>query len=331
MLPLFSSQKSIDQYVQNGLSIAVVIPCYNVEKQVSTVIACIPDYVRYIILVNDASQDNTGPILNELKDSRLLSIHLKVNLGVGGAVLTGYEEALKLGADIAVKIDGDGQMEPIHLPVLIRPIVEGKADYTKGNRFLHNRQIKTMPFTRRFGNIGLSFLAKLASGYWNIFDPTNGYTALNMAVFPLLDRTHISPRYFFETSMLTELGLQRAVVKDVYIPARYGDEKSSLSEVHSLFTFPPKLIRAVFRRILFLYFVRDFSAVSLFLIFSLIFSLFGLTWGTIHWYQSARDGIAASTGTVMIAVLPLILGLQLLLQAIVMDIQNIPGESINKK
>lgn len=327
-MPRYCFQNTIEQYVQNGLTIAVVIPCYNVENQIRSVVCSIPDYVRYRILVNDASQDNTGKILKELADNRVKTIDVMQNSGVGGAVLTGYDEAVKLGADIAVKIDGDDQMDPDHLPALIRPILEDKADYTKRNRFLHSGQIKSMPFLRRIGNIGLSFLAKLATGYWNIFDPTNGYTALNLAEYPLLDKRRISPRYFFETSMLIELGLQRAVVKDVYIPARYGDKKSSLSKLHSLITFPPKLIQALFQRILYLYFVRDFSAVSLFLITSIIFGVFGFAWGIIHWIQSDRTGVPASTGTVMVAVLPLILGIQLLLQAVVMDIQNVPGESL---
>jgi hypothetical protein len=178
------------------------------------------------------------------------------------------------------------------------------------------------------GNIGLSFLAKLASGYWSIFDPTNGYLALHAAVFPLLDRSRISQRFFFEHSLLLELGLQRAVVRDVYMPARYDDKVSHLSEWRSLLGFPPRLLRGLMRRVILLYFVRDFTAVSLFLLAGLAETAFGLAWGAYHWSLSARTGVPATTGTVMLAVLPLIVGIQQLLQSLVMDIQNEPKEPL---
>ena len=160
-------------------------------------------------------------------------------------MLTGYAEAHRLGAEIVVKMDGDGQMDPAQLPALIAPIVRGEADYAKGNRYLHARQLRSMPLLRRLGNLGLSFLTKLASGYWNIFDPTNGYTAIHAALIPLLNKEDIGRRYFFESSMLLELSLLRAVVRDVYIPARYGDETSHLSILKTLRQFPPALAEGV--------------------------------------------------------------------------------------
>lgn len=262
-LSLTQTCHQIYQAVNSGLSIAVVVPCYQVERTITEVVSQIPDYVKHIILVDDASPGNTPKILDKLCYGRIEVVHLPSNLGVGGATIAGYERALALGADVIVKLDGDGQMDPTRMGALIDPILNGKADYTKGNRFLHSRQLRSMPVVRRIGNIGLSFLVKLASGYWNIFDPSNGYTAINGTVFTLLERPRIHHRYFFETSMLIELGLQKAVVRDVSMPAFYGDEKSQLSEMKSLFDFPPKLFLASLRRILIQYFIRDFSAVSL--------------------------------------------------------------------
>ncbi|HEX5719797.1 MAG TPA: glycosyltransferase family 2 protein, partial [Thermoanaerobaculia bacterium] len=246
------------------------------------------------------------------------------NGGVGAAMITGYRQALELGADVVVKMDGDDQMNPKHLLPLLDPILAGEADYTKGSRFFHTRQLRQMPFVRRAGNLGLSFLTKASSGYWDVFDPTNGYTAIHRRVLEVLDWNNIDRRWFFETSMLIELNLARAVVRDVQIPAKYGDERSSLSAASALVRFPRRLLGAFFRRLWLQYFVRDFSPVSLFLVSGTLLSLFGTIWGLAHWVRSSQTGIEASTGTVMVAVVPLILGVQLLLQAVSLDIQNTP-------
>jgi glycosyltransferase involved in cell wall biosynthesis len=210
--------------------IAVVIPAYRAEKYIMKVLGGIPSFVSIIVVVNDCSPDRTTEIINTCKDPRVHLVLHEKNQGVGGAVLTGYVEAVALGAKIIVKMDSDDQMDPAYLLPLIAPILTHQADYAKGNRFLNANELKSMPVVRRIGNAGLSFLTKLASGYWNIFDPTNGYTAIETSILPLMDFAHIQRRYFFESSMLVELGLIRAVIKDVQIPARYTDAPSSLSE-----------------------------------------------------------------------------------------------------
>src|SRR5437588_6724256 len=197
--------------------------------------------------------------------------------------MAGYQRAAALGAEVIAKMDADGQMDPDHLLTLITPIVIGRADYTKGNRFLHARELRSMPGRRRFGNAGLSFLQRLASGYWDIFDPTNGYTAIHASVIPLLGQAPIGRRYFFESSMLLRLSLLRAVVRDVYIPARYPPgAKSHLSESRAALQFPWRLLRGFFRRIVVQYFVRDFTAVSLYLVFGVLLTVFGMVWGIWH-------------------------------------------------
>jgi glycosyltransferase involved in cell wall biosynthesis len=313
----------------HDLRIAVVVPAFCEAATIVQTISALPAFVDHIVAIDDASTDGTYDALQTIRDSRLVLLKLPENGGVGAATLTGFTKAIALNADILVKMDGDGQMDPAQLPSFLDPILRGDADYVKGNRFVHTRELIQMPMLRRLGNIGLSFMTKLASGYWAIFDPSNGYVAIHSAVAKLLDPNRIHKRFFFESSVLLELGLHRAVVRDVYMPARYGDETSTLSERRALFEFPPLLFKGFLRRIMIQYFIRDFSAVSLFLIVGLCSTIFGVSWGVYHWILSAETQILTSTGTVMIAVLPIILGIQLLLQAAVLDIQNSPTEPLH--
>ncbi len=304
-------------------TIAVVIPAYRAARTIENVIAGVPSFVRHIVVINDGSPDETGDVVRRAGISRVELVEHDRNQGVGGAVMTGYRRAVELGAEIIAKMDADGQMDPDYLLQLVTPIVVGEADYTKGNRFLHERELRAMPGRRRFGNAGLSFMTKLASGYWSVFDPTNGYTAIHASLVPLLATASVAKRFFFESSMLLNLSLLRAVVRDVYIPARYG-AGSHLSESRAVVQFPFQLLRGFLRRVRLQYFVRDFTAASLYIVFGLALTLFGAIWGLWHFLVSAQSGVVATTGTVMIAVLPLIVGVQLLLQAVTLDIQSAP-------
>lgn len=309
--------------------IAVIIPAFRAEKHILDVLAGIPHFVTFIVVVNDFSPDKTAELVRTCEDSRVYLVSHERNQGVGGAVITGYAKAVELGAEIIIKMDSDGQMDPAYILPLVAPILMNQADYTKGNRFLHAKELRSMPLLRRVGNAGLSFLTKAASGYWNIFDPTNGYTAIHASIIPSLDTDKLHRRYFFESSLLIELGMLRAVIRDVYIPAKYQDEVSSLSEWKALFEFPPRLLAGFLRRLLLQYFVRDFGIFSILLVLGLSFSAFGLMFGIYHWYLSLITDKIASTGTVMIAVLPLILGSQLLIQSVIVDMQNVPNEPLH--
>ena len=311
--------------------IAVVIPAYRAEKYIQKILSAIPSFVSHIIVVNDCSPDCTAELVQASDDARICLVSHEKNQGVGKSVLTGYAKAMELGASIVVKMDSDDQMDPAYIIPLIAPILMGQADYTKGNRFLHANELKAMPLLRRIGNAGLSFLTKAASGYWNLFDPTNGFTATHSSIIALLDHNKIHPRYFFESSVLIELGMHRAVVRDVYIPARYGDELSYLSVWRTLIEFPPRLLSAFLRRFFVQYFIRDFGIVSVLFLTGMMLALFGLIFGGYHWYQSSLSGMPAPTGTVMVATLPLILGSQLLIQALVADIQSVPQEPIHNQ
>lgn len=304
--------------------LAVVIPCYRVQKKLLDVVVTLPSEVQYIIIVDDFCPHKSFEVLSEISDSRLIMLHHEFNQGVGGAMVTGYKKALELGAEICIKIDGDGQMDPVYIPKLIEPLINNQADYTKGNRFKDFVALKSMPKIRLFGNSVLSFLVKVASGYWNIMDPTNGYTAIHRRALEELDLDTLSKRYFFESDMLIQLNTVNAVVKDIPIPARYGDEESSLKVRKILFDFPPKLLKGFFRRIGLKYFIYDFNMASIYTLFGLPMVLWGLFFGAYRWYLGAFADVENTTGTVMLSVLPLILGVQFLIAAINIDINNIP-------
>jgi dolichol-phosphate mannosyltransferase len=308
-------------------SIAVVIPAYRVATLIAGIIARIPPEVSHIIVVDDASPDNLREVLHYITDSRLHVLSHPTNRGVGGAMKTGFAKALELEADIIVKIDGDGQMDPGLIAQFVSPIVTGRADMTKGNRFVHFSFVRRMPRIRRLGNVALSFLTKVASGYWHIFDPCNGYLALHARVVRALEMPRLSDRYFFEISLLCEMYFARAVVEDIPMLPVYGDETSALRPWRMIGDFAPKLIGRMLYRIGMSYFLRDFNVVSLLLVTGAPTFSFGVAWSVYHWVHSAHLQQFASTGTVMIGVLAIVLGFQLLLQALALDVANEPGRT----
>jgi len=307
--------------------ISVIIPCYNVAKHIEKVICQIPPSVNYIIAVNDCSTDETDCILARLQQESRRLVYLKheTNQGVGGAMLTGFRKALELECDIAIKMDGDGQMDHSDIQKLIKPIEEGVADFSKGNRFRDFKALKNMPAFRRFGNLGLSFLIKAASGYWNIFDPTNGFIAIHKTALQNLNFEKIHKRYFFESSLLIELYYANAVICEIPMKAKYGDEISGLSTSKALFEFPPKLFYAFIRRIVLKYFLFDFNIASLYILFGFPLFLLGSIYGVVNFIRYAFNShMPAPTGTVVIPTLLIILGFQLLLSAANYDLTNYP-------
>jgi glycosyltransferase involved in cell wall biosynthesis len=311
-------------------SIAAVIPAYRVEKQIEAVIRSVPTYIRYIIVVDDASPDSTGTLVSTLaaQDPRVQLIRHERNQGVGGAMVSGFRRALELGAAVVVKIDGDGQMDVSRCDSLLIPLVQGKADYVKGNRFRDFASLRQMPPIRRIGNMGLGFLAKAATGYWHLFDPTNGFFGIRSEALGLLPLDRIDRGYFFETSMLANLYLIGAVVRDVPMPARYQGEVSNLLVQRALIEFPPKLLLTFMRRLVLRNFIYDFSMASVYLLSGLPLLLFGLIFGGIKWYQYALRAVPAPTGTVMLATLSVLLGIQFLISAIEIDLRSVPAEPL---
>lgn len=311
--------------------IAVVIPSYRVKAHLLKVIAGIPVMVERIYVVDDACPEGSGALVEEqCIDSRVRVHRNAVNLGVGGTVMAGYRLAVEAGMDIVVKMDGDGQMDPAALPELVGPILRGEADYTKGNRFYDLTQIGRMPRMRILGNAALSFMTKLSSGYWDLFDPTNGYTALHCRVVPKLPLEKISKRYFFESDMLFRLNIIRAVVIDVPMDARYGAEVSNLSIAKVLFDFSYKHSRNMVKRIFYNYFLRDLSLASLELVVGMGFLLIGFVMGVSFWVKSAQTGITASAGTVTLVALLVIVAIQLLLGFLAYDIASVPRRAVHR-
>jgi dolichol-phosphate mannosyltransferase len=311
--------------------IAVVVPSYKVTSHVVDTLGEIGDEVSYIFVVDDACPDGSGKLVQEkISDRRVQVIFHEENQGVGGAMITGYKAALKTDADIIVKLDGDGQMDPAQISELIAPIVNGRADYTKGDRLDSLTGLSQMPSIRLIGNAGLSLLTKISTGYWNITDPTNGYTAIHRDVLKALPLDMLSKRFFFESDMLFRLSLYRAVVWDVPMRARYGTEKSNLSIIKTLWEFPWKHFKNFHKRLFYNYYLRDVSAASIELPLGFILWWFGLIFGISAYNQSMATGVAATTGTVMISVVPLILGFQLLLAFVSHDVSSVPDRPRHK-
>ena len=307
----------------NNNTIAVVVPCYKVERHIENVVAGIPQFVDNIVLVNDCSPDNTLSVLNKISETnnRVRVVSNPKNQGVGGAMLTGFKVAVELGCDVVVKIDGDGQMDSKYIETLVSKISD-KVDYVKGNRFFDRKTLSAMPLIRRFGNTGIGFFVKMASGYYGVSDPTNGFFCIKTSSIKKLDINKIAKRFFFESSLLIELYYTGATIKEISMPAIYADEKSNLSIFKTLITFPPKLFYAFCRRIWLRYFVYDFNICSLYIMFGLPIFLFGVVFGIIKWVQYASISTLAPTGTIMISVLAVVVGFQLLLAAIQYDVTS---------
>jgi glycosyltransferase involved in cell wall biosynthesis len=311
------------------MKIAVVIPAYKVSRHILPLLAKIGAEVGRIYVVDDACPEQSGKLVEkECPDGRVQVLYNGKNLGVGGAVMHGYRVAVADGADVIVKIDGDGQMDPALLPVLVGPILRGEADYTKGNRFYDLAMIQKMPIVRVFGNAALSFMAKFSTGYWNIFDPNNGYTAVHSAVVGLLPLDKISRRYFFESDMLFRLNITRAVVIDVPMRAEYGDEASNLRVTRVFGEFLLKHARNFCKRLLYNYFLRDLSAASLELLVGCAFFVFGASFGIYHWVNASATATGTPAGTVMLAAMPIILGFQLILAFLNYDILAVPRNAL---
>lgn len=316
-----------------GPTVAAVVPCYRSANSIGDVVRRMPDCVDIIICVNDASDDHMEAALVACResDARVRIVTHAQNGGVGASTISGYREALEHGADIVVKLDSDGQMNPAFIPNLIAPIAEGEADYTKGNRFFDLEGLSAMPTKRLIGNAGLSFITKLATGYWSLFDPTNGFTAIHGRVLRVIPLEKLHKRYFFESDLLFRLSTIRARVVELPMRAVYADEISNLSEIRSLTTFPWLHARNFFKRICYNYILRGFSAASLSLISALPLLTFGLGFGLLEWSQSASTGIAATTGTVMMSVLPSLIGVQLLLNFLQNDVSSEPKQAVHTR
>jgi dolichol-phosphate mannosyltransferase len=310
--------------------VAAVIPAYRETGRILAVLARCGSEIDDIYVVDDACPEGTGRLVEErCNDPRVRVIYHGQNQGVGGATMTGYLRAAEDGATVIIKIDGDGQMDPGLAGHFIQPVLNGEADYAKGNRFYNLSGVRSMPRFRLLGNIALSFITKLSSGYWNLFDPTNGYTAIHANVVRQLSFGNIRRNFFFESDLLFHLNLLRAVVVDVPMDALYSDEQSKLKVGRVIVPFAFLHAFNLARRVFYNYYLRSFSIASIELFLGAVLSIGGATFGAIHWINSVRAGVAATSGAVMLASLPIIVGTQLLLAFLAHDVGNVPTRPIH--
>lgn len=307
--------------VYRDMRVVVVVPARNEERHVARVVTTMPEAVDHIVVVDDASTDATAAAARATGDPRLEVVTLPFNQGVGGAILTGHRRAIELGGDVSVVMAGDGQMDPDYLPVLLDPIADGTAQFTKANRFFEYGSFDGMPRHRVLGNIVLSFCTKAASGYWGLFDPQNGYTAVHGEALARLPLDRLSRGYDFENDMLIHLNILGVPARDVPIPARYGDEVSGirLGRVAPALLF--RLWRGFWHRIWRKYVLQSFSPVALFLFSGLTLVLLGLAVGVFVVVNTLGPPVA-SPGTVLMSVAPLLTGTQLLIFSMYLDIQD---------
>ena len=309
--------------------VVVVIPAYKSRAQILDVLAEIPALVSKIIVVDDACPDKTGALVKrENRDNRVEVIFNKKNLGVGGAVIVGFRGAMESDADIIVKLDSDGQMKPKDIHKLIRPLVDLEADYAKGNRFNSLDDLQEMPKLRILGNAALSLMSKVSTGYWSVTDPTNGFLAISRGALEAINLGKLRQGWFFESDLLFRLAIGRAVVADVPMRASYADEKSNLKVRKVILEFIHRHNVNFLKRIFYVYYLREWSVVSLELPAGILLTIGGLATGLNFWSQAAAFGQAATAGQVMLAVLPIILGFQLLLSVLSLDVANEPSRPL---
>ena len=263
-------------------TVSVIVPAYNEEKLIANVLKTIPGFVDHIVVVDDASSDRTGEIVKSKQegDSRIAYVRHPENTGVGGAIATGYKWARDKGIDISVVMAGDAQMDPRDLPGLLNPIADGEVDYSKGNRLFTGKAWRVIPKSRYFGNAILSFLTKIASGYWHVADSQSGYGAIALQVLKTIDLETIYKRYGMPNDLLVKLNVYHFRVRDVPINPIYGiGEKSGLKIYKVVFTLSFLLLRLFFWRLKEKYVIRDFHPLVLFYLLGFVLTPIGVAFG----------------------------------------------------
>lgn len=307
-----------------NLRIAIVFPAYNEEKLITKTIETLPDFVDYAIVVNDGSTDNTLKVLHELKKTqhRLQIIENNDNQGVGVSVTNGFKHALVTNADIIGVMAGDAQCDPEYIHKMLDDLIDKDVDYVKANRFVHLEALSKMPVYRRIGNIFITILTKFATGYYSIFDTQNGYGFFTRAIMERLPFELIGKRYDYENTLLIALSIANAKIRDVPVPAIYGEEVSSIKFIPTVLRALKALLIGYWRRIYYKYIVYSFHPIALFMLGGFMLSAMGYGFAVYLLFERVMHNLSPSSGTVMIAVLPIILGFQLLLSAFIMDVNN---------
>jgi glycosyltransferase involved in cell wall biosynthesis len=305
------------------MRVAAVVPAHNEQNLVAKTVTTMPELVDLIVVVDDASTDQTAKRAVDTGDPRLILISHEANTGVGGAIADGHQAALDEGADVCVVMAGDAQMDPAYLPALLDPIADEGYGFVKANRFHSRNALAGMPKTRLVGSVLLSFGTKLASGYWHLFDPQNGYTAVSRLALSRIDLSKVARGYSFENDMLIWLCIANVRAKDVAVPAVYGEEVSGMRMSKVI----PELCRLLFvgfwRRIFLKYVLMSFSPIALMLFTGLLLCFAGAAAGI--WAIAVTPSHSAPTaGTVLLSAAPILVGINMLVHALTLDIQQSP-------
>jgi len=312
-----------------GRLVAVVVPAYNEEKLIGETLSGIPEYVARVYAVDDGSTDRTGEIIEEYarRDPRIVPIHHNPNRGVGAAITSGYRRAVEDGMDIAAVMAGDNQMDPACLPLLLDPIVDGRADYTKGNRLISEAYRAGMSRWRSFGNSILTFLTKVASGYWQMMDPQNGYTAISTKALAELPLDEVYQGYGYCNNLLVWLNIHGMRVQDVAIPARYGSERSKIRYS----TYIPRVSKLLLGNFIFRlktkYIQMGFHPLAFFYLAGAVLTPLGLLGGAITLWEKFVMGYPLLFVHGVLSFLMFMMGMQFLLFAMLFDMQASSGVS----
>ena len=303
--------------------IAVVVPAYNEEALIGETLDGIPDYVARVYAVDDGSSDRTGAIIDTYAqhDPRIVPIHHNPNRGVGAAITSGYRRAVEDGMDIAAVMAGDNQMDPVYLPSLLDPIVDGRADYTKGNRLINQAYRKGMPPWRSFGNSLLTFLTKVASGYWQMMDPQNGYTAVSTTTLRTLPLTEVYQGYGYCNNLLVWLNICGMRVQDVAIPARYGRERSKIRYSTYIPRVSKLLLGNFFFRLRTKYIQMGFHPLAFFYFAGALLAPLGLIGGLVTLWEKFVMGESVLFVHGTLSFLMFMMGMQFLFFAMLFDMQ----------
>jgi glycosyltransferase involved in cell wall biosynthesis len=308
-----------------NIKIAVVIPAYNEEKLVKRTIDELPEFLDYIIVINDGSKDSTLEVLKGLEKHhpKLTVLDNDTNHGIGYSIIRGFKYALEKTDAAYIGITAaDSQCDPNYMKPMLEEAMEFSYDYVKANRFFHRDALKAMPKYRKIGNVFISLLTKFSTGYYSISDTQNGFGFLSRRILEKVNFSFVADRYDYENTMLVAMAIAGARIKDYPVPAIYGDEKSSIK-------FWPTAMRALravwvgfWRRIYYKYVLYSFHPIALFLFAGLLLSIIGFLYGVYIVYEKLINHLSPSTATVMLVALPLIVGFQMILTSLVMDVSN---------
>jgi glycosyltransferase involved in cell wall biosynthesis len=307
--------------VYEGRSVAVVVPAYKEEALVGSTVQGIPAFVDHVIVVDDGSKDETATRAHAA-DKRVEVIAHEKNQGVGAAIVTGYKRAIALNVDVTCVMAADGQMDPDDLETLVRGVALGEADYAKANRLFTGQAWQLIPRTRYLGNAALSFLTKIASGYWHVADSQSGYTAVNLESLKLLDLDRIYRRYGFPNDFLVHLNVFNRRVRDYPSRPIYGvGERSGIRLRHVVPKISWLLLKGFFWRMGQKYVIRDFHPLILFYMLGLMLFLAGVLLGLVETGLRIA-GNPIPFATIVLVALFVISGLQLLLFAMWFDMES---------